>query len=130
MPSPESDPVSGPSDHTTLAALVDDYERAGFTGQFEVESGAAVRCATCEVVSEASEVPMYSLRRVEGASDPADMAALVALSCPSCGAQGTLVLTYGSAASPDEGDVLGAFRDQRHEGVAPPASSPGEHRPS
>ncbi len=106
---------------------MDDYEQAGFTGQFEVATGATVRCATCEVVSDAADVPMHSLRRVEGASDPADMAALVALTCPSCGERGTLVLTYGSAASPEEGDVLGAFRDRRHDDVAPPAAAPGEH---
>ena len=86
-----------------------------------------MRCATCEVVSDAVDVPMHSLRRVEGASDPADMAALVALSCPSCGERGTLVLTYGPAASPEEGDVLGALRDRRHDDVAPPSSAPSEH---
>ena len=128
MHMPDTDPVNVPSDHTTLSALVDDYEQAGFTGQFEVESATAVRCATCGAVSEAADVPMHSLRRVEGASDPADMAALVALSCPSCGSRGTLVLTYGAAASPEEGDVLGALRDRRHDDVAPPSSAPGEHR--
>ena len=128
MPTPETDPLHVPSDHTTLSALVADYEQAGFTGQFEVEPDAKVRCATCAAVAPASSVPMHSLRRVEGASDPADMAALVALSCPQCGSRGTLVLTYGPAASPEDGDVLGAFRDLRHEGDTPPSSAPGEHR--
>jgi hypothetical protein len=127
MSTPEPDPRHAPSDHTTLSALVADYEAAGFTGQFEVDPEASVRCATCGAVSAASSVPMYSLRRVEGASDPADMAAVVALSCPQCDARGTVVLTYGPAASPEDGDVLGAFRDFRHDGVAPPSASPGEH---
>jgi hypothetical protein len=69
---------------------------------------------------------MSSLRRLEGASDPADMVAIVALTCPNCGARGTVVLGFGPAGSPDDADVLGVLRDHRGDTRAPGNSSPGE----
>lgn len=52
-----------------------------------------------------------SLSRVEGASDPGDMAAVVALTCPRCSRGSVLVLTYGPEASAADGDVLLALPD-------------------
>lgn len=54
---------------------------------------------------------MHALCRVEGASDPDDMAAVVAVVCPRCSAKDALVLGYGPAASGADADVLLALPD-------------------
>jgi hypothetical protein len=48
---------------------------------------------------------------VEGASDPADMLAVVALVCPICKTHGTLVVGYGPEAGPDDAEVLSGLGD-------------------
>ena len=69
---------------------------------------------------------MHSLRRLEGASDPAEMMAVVAITCPRCEARGVLVLGYGPAAAVEDSDVLRALDDQRGDSMAPRSSAPGE----
>ncbi|MCU1393189.1 MAG: hypothetical protein JWM34_1617 [Ilumatobacteraceae bacterium] len=69
---------------------------------------------------------MSSLRRLEGASDPSDAMAVVALTCPACNSRGTAVLAYGPAASKEDSDVLVALRDHRGDENAPGNSAPGE----
>ena len=49
------------------------------------------------------------MTRLEGESDPADMAMVVKLACPACGTAGTLILNYGPDASAEEADVLVAI---------------------
>jgi hypothetical protein len=73
---------------------------------------------------------MRSLRRMEGASDPADMMAVVALECGVCGASGTMVLGYGPTASDVDSDVLRALQDGRAEGGLPGHAPPSETPPS
>ena len=63
---------------------------------------------------------------MEGASDPADMITVVATSCPVCGADGTMVLGYGPAASDLDAAVSRALADRRHDDVLPPHAPPGE----
>src|SRR5688572_26043175 len=87
------DPTAAPSDHTTLTELLGQFADAGFVGEFEVAGGGTtLRCLTCNEETRASEIPQHTIRRLEGASDPADMAAVAAVTCPRCGARGTLVL--------------------------------------
>src|SRR4051812_38006050 len=86
-------------DATTLAEVLDGFESEGFVGQFVARPGAMVECTTCHTSSPVSEIAGdHRLRRLEGASDPADMLAVAALTCPSCGTKGTLVLNYGAEA--------------------------------
>ena len=61
-------------------------------------------------------------RRVEGASDPADLALVTTVECPHCGARGALILRYGPEASEDEADLLTAL--ERDAG-AQPGAAPG-----
>jgi hypothetical protein len=68
-----------------------------------------VRCETCGETIPAEEIASDSLHRVEGASDPDDMAVVVAFTCPRCGTRDALVLTYGSEASGADADVLAAL---------------------
>ncbi len=56
---------------------------------------------------------MHALRRTEGASDPADMLAVVALCCPACDTRGTAVLNYGPEATVDDAEVLVGLEDER-----------------
>jgi hypothetical protein len=52
---------------------------------------------------------LATLRRLEGASDPDDLVAVVGLVCPVCGARIAAVLHYGPTASAAEADVLAAL---------------------
>jgi hypothetical protein len=110
----------------TLTDVLAGYADSGFTGSFSAVDGAAVECHQCNTRSDAASIIMSSLRRLEGASDPADMMAVVALECPACHAQGTLVLGFGPAASAEDSDVLLVLRDHRGDDQLPGNSSPGE----
>jgi hypothetical protein len=117
---------TAPSDNTTLQAVLDGYVEAGFASNFGAQEAGIVRCDTCGSELDAGTVRMHSLRRLEGASDPDDMLAVVALECEACGAAGTLVLGYGPNASSDDSDVLRSLQDRRHEGDLPGHASPNE----
>jgi hypothetical protein len=102
------------------------YAESGFDASFTVVADAQLECHACEKSFAATDAPMGSLRRLEGASDPDDMLAVVALTCPHCDSRGTVVLGYGPASSPEDSDALAAFRDHRGSGVLPGNSAPGE----
>jgi hypothetical protein len=62
----------------------------------------------------AKDMPVLELRRLEGASDPDDMLAVVAVECRNCGLRGSLVLNYGpTATEEDEAVLLGLGDAQR-----------------
>jgi hypothetical protein len=69
----------------------------------------SVRCGECRTDSPAADVHVDGVERLEGASDPGDMVAVIAGTCPACGARGTLTLSYGPGASADDADVLAAL---------------------
>lgn len=123
MPNHTTDPGQ---EGTTLTEVINAYRDAGFAGSFTVTSDAMLECNTCHQVAWPSDVAMSSLRRLEGASDPDDMLAVVALTCPHCGARGTTTLGFGPAASPQDSDVIAALRDQRDDDQLPANSAPGE----
>lgn len=94
-----------PSDNTTLTAILGSLDEDGFGAQFIVREGAKIECLACRNISPASDFVARRSRRLEGASDPDDMVHVVAATCPVCDAGGTVVLTYGVNASPEDGDV-------------------------
>jgi hypothetical protein len=113
---PMSDETEGPAiaaepddylqgEAATLIEVIDAFAGDGYDGQF-AETDAKVRCLACDVVSPPATVELHELRRLEGASDPSDMLAVAAITCPSCGARGTLVLNYGPEATAGDGEVL------------------------
>jgi len=127
MPEKPSGGLDAPSlegvarDARTLADVVGGWTRAGFVGSFQTMAGARVRCLDCRSVLAASATAPIAMRRLEGASDPADMLVVAALACPVCAAHGTLVLTFGPEAPRfDDADVL---RDLP-EAPPPPAPQP------
>ena len=81
----------------------------GFGGQFGAREGARVLCFTCHEEFPADELDADRARRVEGESDPSDMAILVPATCPHCGTAGTLSLQFGPMSSAEESDVIAAL---------------------
>ena len=113
-------------DESTMTAILEGYAQGGFDSSFSVTDDSEMECHTCNAVSRASTVSMSSLRRMEGASDPDDMVAVVALTCPACGARGTAVLGFGPMATLQDSEVLKALRDDRGDATAPGNSAHGE----
>lgn len=101
--------VQGTPGGGTLLEMVGELEKSGYTGQFSVSQEAKLRCLTCETEVEPEAIEPESILRVEGVSDPDDMAAVAAITCPSCSTKGTLVLKYGPEASPEDAHVLSAL---------------------
>lgn len=110
----------------TLSELLSRYENEGFTISFSPTRDGELECGDCNRTIDPSAVEIASWRRLEGASDPADMLEVVGLTCPHCGRQGTATLGFGPAAAPEDGDILGALRDQRGSGASPRGTAPGE----
>ncbi len=100
-------------DPSSITAILDQFEDEGFSGQFAVREDGRIACLACGEEHPAASVEMHALRRTEGASDPADMLAVVALCCPNCATQGTAVLNYGPEATVDDAEILVALEDER-----------------
>ena len=96
-------------DPAGLDELLATFAEGGFTCSMTPLAGGSVRCGECSQASPAGDFAVEALRRTEGASDPGDMAAVVALTCPSCGMKGTVVLRFGPEAGEADDDVLAAL---------------------
>jgi hypothetical protein len=105
--------VPGEGEDETILDVLGELESQGFTGQFMPRGGGQVECLTCHRLSPADETVFRQLRRLEGASDPDDMLAVVGLACPHCGARGTAVLGYGPEADAVDTEVLELLEDAR-----------------
>jgi hypothetical protein len=97
---------------STLTEVIDQFEAHGYEAQFGAREGAEILCFTCRATFPAGEAGMDAMERLEGASDPDDMAVVAAICCPRCGARGTLVLKYGPESTPEDGEVLLALSDR------------------
>jgi hypothetical protein len=105
--------VMGNGTDRTILEVIRELEDRGFTGQFVPRDGARVECVACHRLSPADETILRHLERLEGASDPDDMVAVVGLACPHCGALGTAVLSYGPESPPLDTEALQSFEDAR-----------------
>jgi hypothetical protein len=100
-------PVAGaPSDNTSMVAVLERLRADGYEAQFEPNDDGDLCCLTCGHCTSPSDVAVDELRRLEGASDPADMAAVLAVRCPNCGARGTSVVRYGPEADAGHAALL------------------------
>jgi hypothetical protein len=107
-------PIAGaPSDNTTLVAILAAFEQDGFAGDMFVTDDGEVRCGACRHTVAPADMEVHAIRRVEGASDPADMAAVLALVCEECGARGTAIVRFGPEASAGDAAVLAGLEDHR-----------------
>ena len=98
----ESDP---PTDSSLLSVLRR-FDAEGFSSQFQATEGAVITCLTCRAELPVSSVDANRIVRLEGASDPSDMLAIIPVECPECGARGTLVSNFGPEATVEEAEVL------------------------
>ena len=115
-----SEPPHPGSESVTVRDVIAKFEVDGHHGQFGAREGGMVMCFSCRQESDACDTPVTAIHRLEGASDPADMLAVAALTCPRCGARGTVVLNFGPEATPEDHDVLRHLDDQRQsEGTDP-----------
>jgi hypothetical protein len=94
---------------TPLIKILRQFEEDGFTGQFQPIEGPEVRCLSCRAEIPVASVDGNRIVRLEGASDPDDMLAVVPVTCGACAVQGTLVLNFGPNASPEDADVIAAL---------------------
>lgn len=94
----------------TLVEVITGLEADGYTGDFQTGTDAVIRCLTCDVATPAARLEVKAMRRIEGASDPADMAYVAGLRCPSCGTAGVAVLRYGPEAPLEDADALAALK--------------------
>jgi hypothetical protein len=98
----------------TLRDVIHELEESGSRGQFGAREGSIIRCFTCRQDFAPTDATVRTLRRLEGASDPDDMIAVLPLTCPKCGTEGTLVLAYGPEASLEDSEVLAALPGPDH----------------
>jgi hypothetical protein len=103
---------------TPLLAVLRRYEADGFTGQFGSREGARIHCFSCGGDFAAETCRHGSVRRLEGASDPADMLAVIPVRCPGCGVRGVVVANYGPEAGVADADVLVALDREPTKGEA------------
>jgi len=106
-------------DAQTITEAIRALEADGYTGQFRAVEGAAVQCLTCREPSPAASIAVEKLARLEGPTDPSDMVAVAALTCPRCSARGTLLLGYGPEATLEDAEALQALDDTRERGDVP-----------
>ncbi len=98
-----------PSDNTTLTSIIEGLTVEGFAAELSARPDGQMHCGACGVISLASDYDVHSIRRLEGASDPDDMVAVVAAACPRCGACGVSVLAFGPTGSATDADVMAAL---------------------
>jgi len=103
----------GVSGGLSIADALQEFESRGYLGQFVIRPGGSVECSVCGERQNPRTIPLEAMRRLEGASDPADMVFIGALRCPHCGARGTAVVPYGPLATPDSAHVLRELSDKR-----------------
>lgn len=106
-------PIPGVPVDRTLLSVLEELKADGFDRDFYVTAEARVRCGTCHHDAAPGEFELHAIRRIEGASDPSDEAAVLALTCTACGARGTAIVRFGPEAGPQDDAVLRAVEDRR-----------------
>lgn len=112
------EPVPGaPSDNTTAVSEINDLRDQGYGADFVVGERGVVRCTKCRHEEQPGDLDVDVFRRLEGASEPDEMSAILAITCRECGTKGIVMVGYGPNASPDEGDLLLAIDTPEDEGT-------------
>jgi len=104
-----ADDPTVPTGASQLIDLLAQARDEGFDAQFVPQDSGEVRCASCHRSVASGDLLVVSQRRLEGASDAADMMLLVSAHCPECKRGGTLTLGYGPAAAEADVAVLGGL---------------------
>jgi hypothetical protein len=98
----------------TLTGVLRELEQHGYTSQFAAQPAGRIRCIECGREFEPDGTSVATVRRLEGASDPDDMLAVLPATCPKCGAKGTLVLGFGPEAPIEDSEILAALPPAEH----------------
>ncbi len=106
-----SDPGPEEPSDTTLTSVLDAYRADGYDIDYAVENDGLVDDAGRTI--DPAEVVVVSMRRLEGASDPADELVVAAITIRDGSARGTVVLRFGPSASSAEAFLLNAADDRR-----------------
>ena len=105
-PTDNGPPLDGAQGASTITEILDEAKQLGFGMQQTARENARVECSNCDEQSNADELDIEHIRRLEGASDVDDMLMIVLAACPKCKVGGSLMLTYGPNASEIDSDVL------------------------
>ena len=93
-----------PNEPNTLAGVIDDLDRRGFTEHFTLRDGRL--CALgAHRAFDADDVAITEYYRFEGVSDPDDMSIVYAIETSS-GLRGTLTDAFGVYSDPSVGDFV------------------------
>lgn len=112
--SPIGEPRIPTPDGRTLLEVLAELHESGFEKDMFITPDAQVRCGSCHHDAAPTDLVLHAIRRLEGVSDPADEAAVLALECKVCGMKGTAVARYGPEAEPQDAIILRAIEDQRY----------------
>jgi hypothetical protein len=93
----------------TLLDVLNEAADGGYGTQFIALDDGLIQCVHCGSASGPASFDVVHFRRLEGASDPADMLIVVWSACPACEAHGTLTLGFGPNASGADATVLAAL---------------------
>ena len=118
-----------PSD-VTLTSVIDAYRADGYDIDYAVENDVLVDGEGRAI--DPVDVVVVSMRRLEGASDPADELVVAAITIRDGSGCGTVVLRFGPEASAAEAFLLRAADDQRGQADVPahmPLSAEGGDTP-
>ncbi len=116
------------TDHeeSSLTEVLKAYAEAGFGADAFATDGGMILCGSCQSTLSPDHIDVHSIRRLEGTSDPSDNVGVVAVICPVCGSQATMVLKYGPDASPSEVTIWHHTNDRRNSTILPPDMAPSE----
>lgn len=101
--------ASAPQGASSLAEILAAAAEQGYEREFNaeiVDGDPRIRCPQCDRPSPPAAVAQVWTSRLEGASDPADMAYVSAVRCPQCRATGVFVAQYGPTAGEADAAVL------------------------
>lgn len=103
-----SDDSLGPttSGAVTLLDVLRRAEQGGYGTQQIVRDPGLIECVACAVVGSPADFAVVHHRRLEGASDAADMMLVAWTRCPNCAANGVLVVGFGPNATSADDEVL------------------------
>lgn len=93
---PDTSPAAGAD---TLIGVLAEAGEHGYQTQQIGRAAGRIECAGCDRQTPAADFDIDRVRRLEGASDAADLLLVLWSRCPSCGRRGVLTLGYGPNAS-------------------------------
>jgi hypothetical protein len=99
-------PTAGVPQDVTLVEVLNDLTRQGYTTEFSVDADGSLCCRVCGICAAPGTADVQSFRRLEGASDPGDMAAVLAVRCRACSSRGAAVVRFGPEAGPGDAALL------------------------